>query len=207
MKRLIIQTYIKDKVNRTHKFTYKSYPKLEQASRRHFRGYAEMVGADYEYFTDAADFEHGDEAHWQRWEMFNRPEYDEILYVDCDVLIHPTVFMSERNIFDERGEGVPVFHQNSKSRIGWTGGINCGVMKLTAEQCAALKDKIHDYYHPHVNQAAFNNCFRDTLGMFTWYLDMGWNTTHFPVRETLFRHYPGHLKNVYEKEKLHGFKP
>ena len=105
MKRLILQTYVKDNIERDTVSTYKQFPKLERISRKQFKFYASKCGADYEYFT--GDSEHNT-AHWARMVMFDRLDYDEVLYVDCDISIHPNRFTD--NIFDCVGQGVNKIH-------------------------------------------------------------------------------------------------
>ena len=82
-------------------------------------------------------------AHWIRMEMFNRPDYDNVLYVDCDVLIHPRRY--DDNIFLQPGTAVRV------PLPGWN-EYNMGVVKWTKEECEIMKDKIDLYFHPQKNQ-------------------------------------------------------
>ena len=184
MKRLILQTYINDGKDRKTIFTYKPFPKMERLSRNQFKKYAKLNGADYEYYTPDSG-----EAHWIRMEMFNRPEYDEVLYVDCDILIHPA--RMKDNIFDYHGQAVNKVH----SFRHWDyPDMNAGVTKWTREECEIMKEHIDEFYHPTHNQASINACFKKYCGEIT-FLPYKFNVTHRPTNETVFRHYPGQLKN------------
>ena len=208
MKVLVIQTYLKDNIIRNHQHTYKPLPKLEAMSRKQFKRYANMIGADYEFFNEPAPWDKDmPGAHWQRWVMLDRPEYDCIVYADCDILINPRVFSMKHNILDWPGIASRVSHPAAVNKIGWEGGVNCGVMKLTRDECSILKDKIHNYYHPQINQPAFNNCYRDTFGMFKQYLDHRWNRTHQRGYQPFFEHYVGYKKNKQwlNNCKLYGY--
>ena len=210
-KNLIIQTYIKDDIDRGKKHTYKPNPELEKISRHSVKTYAKAVAADYEYCTTPADwYSEYSGAHWHRMVMFERPAYDNILYLDCDVVVNPMMFYSVQldlfgrgpeqmpsgveNIFEQEGIGSALIHPGSERKIGWAGGINCGVTKWTKEEAETMGKHIHSYYHPKTNQEAINNCYADHIGYFN-YLFYRWNVTHFPVLPivgaTNFRHYAG----------------
>ena len=184
MKRLIIQTYIEDNVDRKTINTYKKFPKLERLSRKCFERYAKEHGADYEYYTPETG-----EAHWIRMEMFNRPAYDEVLYVDCDILIHPRRY--GENIFEYAGTAVPRLHFYNHSEYR---ECNMGVVKWSREECEIMGKHIDDYYHPTHNQAALNNCYWDNVGEFT-HLPYKFNVTHKPAEDMVFRHYAGSWKS------------
>ena len=208
MKNLVIQTYIKDDIDRGKKHTYVSNPELEKISRHSVEMYAKAVGADYEYCTTPANwYSEYSGAHWHRMVMFERPAYDQVLYLDCDVVVNPMMFYAgiqlERyglmphgveNIFEEKGVGSALIHPGSEQKIGWAGGINCGVTKWTKKEAKTMRKHIHSYYQPKTNQEAINNCYRDHIGKYD-YLFYKWNVTHFPdfphVGRTNFRHYPG----------------
>ena len=179
MRNLVIQTYIEDNIKRDTKNTYKRFPKLERLSRKCFERYAHLHGADYEFYTpvDGA-------AHWIRMEMFRRPGYDNVLYVDCDVLIHPRRF--DDNIFDYDGTAVPV------PLPGWN-EFNMGVVKWTAAECEVMSQYIDQYFHPQKNQSALNRCYNDHIGEFKE-LPYKFNVTHVPSEDMVFRHYAGSHK-------------
>lgn len=222
MKNLIIQTYIKDKIDRGKKHTYKPNPELEKISRHSVELYAREVGADYEYCTTPADwYMDYTGAHWHRMVMFERPDYDNVLYLDCDVVVNSMMFYTEHlhtsngpfylgpnleNIFEQKGVGSALVHPGSEKKIGWAGGINCGVTKWTKEEAAVMREHIHDYYHPLTNQEAINNCYRDNIGKFD-YLFYRWNVTHFPtsplVGGTNFRHYPGVQRETLDTDVIY----
>lgn len=209
MKRLILQTYCKDNIERKGKYTYKSFPKLEKYSQKSMRLYANSIGADYELFTGETGWEEWyPGAHWHRMVMFDRPEYDEVLYVDCDVLVNPCLMYDghRENIFDFEGNGVYAIHPSAERKIGWPGGVNCGVFKFTREEAAMVKDKINDYYHPQTNQEAINNCWRDHIGM-PKLLSARWNITHLPEfpfpGHSNFRHFPGSQRANMENDLIY----
>ena len=192
MNRLIIQTYVEDDIERNTANTYKKFPKLERMSRKQFKHYAKKCGADYEYFT-------GDDvyntAHWARMVMFDRPEYDEILYVDCDILIHPSRIND--NIFEYPGQGVNKIHFYTHEPYDM---INAGVTKWTREECEIMKENINLYHHPTHNQNSINHCFKANIGPFT-YLPYKFNVTHKPCMNTVFRHYAGSWKDKQQLSK------
>ena len=192
MKRLILQTYIVDDIQRDTLNTYKRFPKLERLSRRCFEKYAGIHGVDYEYFT--GDDKHNT-AHWGRMVMFDRPEYDEVLYVDCDILIHPLRY--DDNIFDYPGQGVNKIHFYNHSPYQM---INAGVTKWTREECEIMKENIDSYYHPTHNQPAINECFNTHVGDWT-YLPYKFNVTHAPCVDTVFEHYAGSKKHSSQMKK------
>ena len=202
MKRLVLQTYIEDNIKRDTVNTYKRFPKLERLSKKCFQRYAQLHGADYELFT-------GDEthntAHWGRMVMFDRPEYDEILYVDCDILINPRSYSD--NIFEQAGSFVPKiwafpFCNSVDTDIEYpkhpSGDFNAGVMKLTRRELEAMAPHINDYFHPTHNQPALNACYRDHVGKWKE-LPYRFNVTHRPTSDVTFRHYAGLHK---EKDRL-----
>ena len=183
MKNLIIQTYVEDNIERGTNFTYKRAPKLERLSRVCFQRYAKQCGADYEYYTPESG-----EAHWIRMEMFNRPEYDNVLYVDCDILIHPQRY--DDNIFDYTGTAVPRIHFYNHTEYR---ECNMGVAKWSREECEIMAEHIEKYKHPTHNQAALNNCYWDNVGEFE-HLPYKFNVTHRPDPDVVFRHYAGSHK-------------
>ena len=191
MKRLVLQTYIVDNVKRETINTYKRFPKLERLSRDQFKRYAKLNGADYEFYSPDEG-----EAHWIRMVMFDRPYYDEILYVDCDVLIHPSRFKD--NIFEHEGSFVPKIWAypfcNQVPGVEWpdhpSGEFNAGVMKITRAEAKIMKDEIDSYYHPTHNQTALNRCWMDHVGMWRE-LPYKFNVTHRPTNNIVFRHYAG----------------
>ena len=181
MKRLIIQTYITDDIKRTTQNTYARFPKLERLSRKCFERYAKTHGVDYEFFT--GDDKHNT-AHWGRMVMFERDQYDEVLYVDCDILIHPRRY--DDNIFDQSGTAVRV------PLTGWN-EFNMGVVKWTKDECLVMREHINEFYHPHKNQTALNDCYNKYIGDFKD-LPYKFNVTHKPSEDTVFRHYAGSWK-------------
>ena len=191
MKRLILQTYVVDNVERDTINTYKRFPKLERLSRQQFKRYAKLHGADYEFFNP----EEG-QAHWIRMIMFDMPEYDEILYVDCDILIHPSRFKD--NIFDYVGNFVPKIWAfpvcNQVPGVEWpnhpSGDFNAGVMKVGKREAEQMKKYINNYYHPTHNQSALNECWKKHIGPWRE-LPYKFNVTHRPCKDTVFRHYAG----------------
>ena len=192
MKRLILQTYITDDIQRDTVNTYKRFPKLERLSKKCFERYANQHGVDYEFFT--GDDKHNT-AHWGRMVMFERPEYDEILYVDCDILIHPRRY--DDNIFDYEGQGCNKIHFYNHQPYDM---INAGVTKWTRKEAEIMGEHINKYYHPTHNQPAINQCFKDHVGDFT-YLPYKFNVTHKPSEDTVFRHYAGSWKAAAELKK------
>ena len=223
MRNLIIQTYIKDDINRGKKHTYVPNPTLERYSRHSVEMYADLVGADYEFCTTPADwYDDYPGAHWHRMVMFDRSEYDNVLYLDCDVIVNSMMFYPEHlmtsngpmtlgpmpeNIFEQRGVGSALIHPGSEKKIGWAGGINCGVTKWTKEECEIMRKYIHGFYQPKTNQEAINNCYRIHIGKFD-YLFYRWNVTHFPtsplVGGTNFRHYPGAQRDTLDTDVIYN---
>ena len=179
MKTLVMQTYIEDDIKRDTQNTYKRFPKLERLSRKCFQRYAKTHGADYEYYTPDTGA-----AHWIRMEMFNRPDYDRVLYVDCDVLIHPRRY--DDNIFVQRGTAVSV------PLPGWN-EFNMGVVLWKKEECEVMREHIDKYFHPQKNQRALNQCYNDHIGEFEE-LPYRFNVTHIPSEDVVFRHYAGSHK-------------
>ena len=210
MKRLIIQTYTTNDVERTSAHTYRPNTPLEKASQKSMRLYANAIGADYELFTGSTDWEDTHPgAHWHRMIMFHRPEYDEVLYVDCDVVVNPMMLTpdTKENIFEFEGNGVYSIHPSAERKIGWPGGINCGVMKFTREEAEVMKNEINNYYHPTTNQEALNNCWRDHIGM-PKLLSARWNITHLPefpfAGYTNFRHFPGGQRARLDQDAIYN---
>ena len=221
MKNLIIQTYIKDNIERGKRHTYVPNPDLEKISRYTVQLYADAVGADYEYCTTPSEwYSEYSGAHWHRMVMFERPAYDNVLYLDCDVVVNPMMFHvvpvklspdgpvkrfppTVENIFDEVGVGSALIHPGSERKIGWAGGINCGVTKWTKEQCEIMREHIHDYYHPRTNQEAINNCYADHIGYLDYFF-YKWNVTHFQAMPVVgginFRHYAGAQRDNLEQD-------
>ncbi len=189
-----MQTYIKDDIDRQTHSTYKPFPKLERLSKKCFEKYAKIHGCDYELVTDSNKLYYNS-AHWLRMEMFDRPEYDEVLYVDCDILIHPHRYSD--NIFDYPGVGVQKVHFYNHSFYNI---INAGVTKWTADECKIMNDNINNYYHPTHNQNVLNICYKKHVGDMT-YLPYKFNVTHKPSDETVFRHYAGSWKLAAQLKK------
>jgi len=192
MKNLIIQTYYKDNIQRNTLNTYKQFPKLEKLSQKCFKIYAKNINADYE-FCEKPETQLQASAHWLRMVMFNRPAYDNVLYVDCDILINRTRLSD--NIFDYEGVGVNKIHFYNYSKYPI---FNAGVTKWTREECQIMKEKIDEYYHPTHNQNAINNCYLNNIGPIS-FLPYRFNVTHKPTNDITFRHYAGSHK---EKQNL-----
>jgi len=192
MKNLIIQTYYKDNIKRNTVNTYKQFPKLEKLSKKCFELYAKNIGADYE-FCEKPETAKQASAHWLRMVMFNRPKYDNVLYVDCDILINRSRLTDD--IFKHEGVGVNKIHFYNYSKYSI---FNAGVTKWTRKECEIMKEKIDDYYHPTHNQDAINRCYLDNVGPIKW-LPYRFNVTHKPTTDITFRHYAGSHK---EKQNL-----
>ena len=198
MKRLIMQTYIKDTIDRGTINTYKAFPKLERHSKRCFTKYAQINNIDYVFIT-SSDRPNYNSAHWLRMEMFHQPDYDEVLYVDCDVLINKT--RMKDNIFDVEGSFVPKIwafpHCNAVPGVYYpehpSGEFNAGVTKWTREECKIMRDHIHEFYHPTHNQVSLNQCYKKYVGDYKK-LPYRFNVTHRPTNDITFRHYPGMQK-------------
>lgn len=194
MKRLILQTYVKDDIKRDTLTTYKSFPKLERISRKQFERYAELHGADYEFFTGNEKY---NTAHWARMVMFDRDDYDEVLYVDCDILINPRQMTD--NIFDHEGSFVHKiwaypFCLQVDTEIEYpnhpSGDFNAGVMKMSRRELDLMRDEIDTYYHDTHNQDSLNLCYRKHVGKWKA-LPYRFNVTHRPTDIITFRHYAG----------------
>ena len=186
-KKLIMQTYIKDDIQRNTVNTYKQFPRLERLSKKGFKKYALRHNIDYEFVT-SSDVPNRNSAHWLRMEMFNRPEYDEVLYVDCDILINKDRF--DDNIFDYPGQGVNKIHFYTYQPYDI---INAGVTKWTREECEIMGKHIDKYYHDTHNQNSINQCFMVHIGKFT-YLPYKFNVTHKQTDDIVFQHYAGSKK-------------
>jgi len=192
MKNLIIQTYYTDDIKRNTVNTYKKFPKLERLSKKCFELYAKNIKADYE-FCEKPEKNIQASAHWLRMVMFNRPEYDNVLYVDCDILINRSRLND--NIFEYKGVGVNKIHFYNYTDYPI---FNAGVTKWTQYECEIMKENIDKYYHPTHNQEAINNCYLNHIGPIT-FLPYRFNVTHRPTNDITFRHYAGSHK---EKQNL-----
>ena len=144
-----------------------------------------MVGAEYEFLRSE------EPAHWLRMEMFDRPQYDNVLYVDLDVVIHRDVFVNKNNIFSEHGIGAP--NVDGAGRLD-PSTVNCGVLKFTREQCVIMRDHIDEFYDHQRNQSAINACIDKYIDG-RQLLSSKWNELSYgEPGEHYFRHLAGRRK-------------
>ena len=204
MKRLILQTYYRHDKNTEDPKTgcYIPVDDLAVESEKRFRIYADSIGADYR-MIDKPPYKTHPQPAWARWVIFDiaiEENYDEVCYVDADIL--PSKRCLGISIFDYDGVAKKT-ERDEGSKHEWH--VNAGVFKLTRKECFKLRSQIHSkpnlrwLEHTGKNQDPFNNAYKKGVGRKPAFLDPIWNMTrqyhrNGSVPGGYWAHYIGHQK-------------
>lgn len=213
MKRLILQTYYRHASNVEDEKTgcYIPVDHLAVESEKRFRIYADSIEADYR-LIDSAPYSKYPQPAWARWAIFDiatEENYDEVCYIDADIL--PTKRVLGHSIFEHDGVAKKT-ERDDGARMEWH--VNAGVFKLTNRECWKMKSAI--WAKPNLrwmlqtgkNQDPFNNAYKKGVGRKPAFLNPQWNMTRpwhrdrawveeqgFEFTEGgFFAHYIGHQK-------------
>ena len=182
MKRLILQTYYKDPRQKVDEKVgcYVPADDLARESEARFRRYTESIGADYR-MIDQAPYAKYPQPAWARFaivDIATQEDYDEVCYVDADIL--PTSRVLGNSIFEFPGVAKKT-ERDEGARMEWH--VNAGVFKLTKRECWKLKSQI--FAKPNLrwlentgkNQDPFNNMYKKGVGRKPQFLNPMWNMT------------------------------
>ena len=204
MKRLLLQTYYRHESNVEDNKTgcYLPVDELAEESVKRFKIYADSIGCDYR-LIDSPPYKNHPQPAWARWAIFDiaiEENYDEVLYVDADIL--PTRRCLGVSIFDYPGVAKQT-ERDEGSKAAWH--VNAGVFKVGRKDCFKLRSAIHA--KPNLrwlettgkNQDPFNNAYKKAIGRKPAFLDPIWNMTrpyhrNGSVPGGYFAHYIGHQK-------------
>lgn len=197
MKRLIIQTYYHHDSQKVDEKIgcYVPADELAVESERRFRIYADIIGADYR-MIDSPPYQKYPQPAWARWAALDiciDEEYDEVCYVDADIL--PSLRSLDFNIFEFPGVAKQT-ERDEGARMEWH--VNAGVFKLTRRECYAMRPAL--WSKPNLrwlantgkNQDPFNNGYKKGVGRKPTFLNPVWNMTR-PYHRTVDSEYPGGL--------------
>ena len=167
---------------------------LAVESEKRFRIYADSIGADYKMISKPP-FPKYPQPAWARFAMLWEKDYDELCYIDADILHSKNVL--GKSIFDWEGVAKKTEREDG-SRMEWH--VNAGVFKLTKAE--AIKMKKYVFFKPYVrhlhktgkNQDPFNNMYKKAMGKKPKFLDPRWNCTRPHHDPRWFAHYIGHQK-------------
>lgn len=196
MRRLILQVYYEGHSKPIFDGGY--IPDLELAieSSKRMQVYAHYIGADYKLLREPF-FKTIKNPGWNRFAMFWEEDYDEVCYVDADILVSQQAL--KQNIFDWEGVGKKVEQEDHPG--GWEPWhINAGVIKMPKNDLRKLRYEINK--KPHLrfldkfgkNQQPFNKAYYKALRKRPTFLDVRWNATRKYHEPRWFAHYIGQQK-------------
>lgn len=192
MKRLIFQCHIDDPAKRHTYFKAELFERAAAGEYWHYsfdtvRQYAERIGSDYECYT-------ADKPTWAfECELFEKyravsrlGKYDQVLYLDSDILVHPNA----DNIFNEYEDAgcVGVYHNIVDRALrpdcpvhnGQRGLINSGVILLN-NSCTRLRGKLRNFNITSAHR--FNEMWGETAILDKY----GWETAWWKDWDSRFK--------------------
>jgi len=200
MRQLIFQSYHSaDETAWNKKLDcYMPIDDLANLSKKRIKAYADSINADYVCLEKPKWKDIRKHPAWTRWAMFDYwNSYDEMCYIDCDVL--PTQHAFGKSIFDTEGVA-KLTEREDGSKAAWH--VNAGVFKINKVEACKLSNKIHDKRYIKMleefdkNQEAFNECWYKTFRKKPKHFGTAWNTTRPYHRNGIyyFHHYIGAQK-------------
>ena len=205
MKTLILQTYYHDKATKVDNKVgcYLPCDELAAISEQRLRIYADSIGADYKMISKPP-FKDTPSAAWARFAILFQKDYDQVCYIDADIL--PSKRSLGVSIFDFDGVAKQTERVEGTKQTWHT---NAGVFKLTKQEC--IKMRKWAFYKPFIraleqtgkNQSQFNDMYKRAIGKKPAFLDPIWNMTRPHHRNSnpdypggLFYHAIGHQKTA-----------
>ena len=196
MRRLILQVYYEGHSKPIFDGGYIPCAELAAESERRMKHYAFTLGVDYKMIREPF-FKSITNPGWNRFAMFWEEDYDEVCYVDADILV--SCFALGENIFDWEGVGKKVEQEeHPDGSEPWH--INAGVIKMPQRDLRKMRYEINKKPHLRMlkqfgkNQQAFNKAYYKALRKRPQFLDVRWNATRKHHDPRWFAHYIGQQK-------------
>lgn len=200
--RLVYQINVPNYNQQTKPSSYTYNADMYQISERNARRYAEKCQADYYLITKATDYQlaAGKHLDFQKLKAYEFDKYDQIIYMDCDLIIKnnaPDLFelcQDNFSVCSDNGKGIKEL--SDELGIPEDYYFNAGLMYLTRDVLDQTRPKLEEYLKEDYTldgQGLLNKLFYDSA-IYPNRLDPNdWN----PVRSTFGRyvdHYTGNKK-------------
>lgn len=196
MKKLIMQVYYEGHSKPIFDGGYIPDYELSIESEKRMKIYADSIGADYKMLREPF-FKTIKNPGWNRFAMCWEDDYDEVCYVDADILVSQKAL--GHDIFAWPGVGKKVEQEDYPDGSSpWH--VNAATLKLDRKDRHALKYEINKKPYLRMldrwgkNQQAFNKAYYKATRRRPTFLDPRWNATRKHHDPRWFAHYIGQQK-------------